>query len=161
MTQEYRRLEPLPLPNYQPGQALPQISPTGAENEVVEREAGWEWIGDTRRPEAKEHDDGISDLFEVGNNEDDTADLISVDIPKDILDVNERGSLDDLTDVSMEDILGDEETGQIPLEFTPDEEKQIREFNGENQQQYQKSSGRRPTSRNRITPDTSLGGMRG
>jgi len=103
-----------------------------------EREEGkWQWIGDPNRPEAEKFDDGISDLFEVGN-EDDTADLISVDIDKDILDVNERGSLDDLTSVSMEDILGDEETGQIPLEYSPDDE-EIREMP-------------MPQQRNRATP---------
>jgi len=76
---------------------------------------GWSWIGSPDRPEAKEHSDGVSDLFEVPA-EDDLSDLISVDIERDVID----GNLDDLTEVSEEDILGDEETGQVPLEYEPD-----------------------------------------
>jgi len=76
------------------------------------------WVGAPDTP--RQASDGISDLFEV-ETEDDTSDLISVDIDKDIIDANEEtGDLSDLVEVSEEDILGDEETGQVPLEYKPD-----------------------------------------
>ena len=124
-----------------------------------ESKPGWDWVGSPSRPEAKKFDDGISDLFEVGN-EDDTSDLVSVDIDKDIIDVSERGDLSDLTEVSTEDIMGDEETGQIPLEYTPDDEEMIQQFNGQRQQPRYRVAPRVST-RPRYTPPTSAGGMRG
>jgi len=125
-----------------------------------ESKPGWDWIGSPSRPEAKKHDDGISDLFEVGN-EDDTADLVSVDIDKDIIDTNERGDLSDLTEVSTEDIMGDEETGQVPLEYTPDDEEMLQEFNGQRQQPRYRVAPRVSTRPRYTPPETSLGGMRG
>ena len=58
-------------------------------------------------------DDGISDLFEV-DDDPDTDDLIEVDMEKDIID----GDLSDLTEVSEEDVLGDD-LGQVPRDVKP------------------------------------------
>jgi len=102
--EEQEMLEPVPEPVSAPELEINPV-PTSK----------WDWIGSPSRPEAQKSSDGISDLFEV-DNEDDTEDLISVDIEKDIID----GDLDDLTEVSEEDILGDEETGQVPLDYKPD-----------------------------------------
>lgn len=94
--------EPAPIPEPEPAPEPMQPSK-------------WNWIGSPSRPEAQEESDGISDLFRI-EDEDDTSDLISVDLEKDIID----GDLEDLTEVSEEDILGDEETGQVPLDYKPD-----------------------------------------
>jgi len=69
---------------------------------------GFHWVGAPDRPEAKEHSDGISDLFEVDTDAemDDVDDLVEVDFDKDIIDANEDGTLDDLVDVKQEDIMG-------------------------------------------------------
>jgi hypothetical protein len=100
--------EPVPeIPDPVPGVPDPEPSePSGSK---------WGWIGAPDHPDAQEHEDGISDLFEI-DSDDDTSDLISVDLEKDIVD----GNLDDLTEVSEEDIMGDEETGQVPLDYKPD-----------------------------------------
>ena len=79
---------------------------------------GWDWIGSPSRPEAKEHSDGISDLFtvtdeDVESSDEALSDLTDVDIEKDILDSDDDGSLDDLVSVTEEDIMGDE-MGQRP-----------------------------------------------
>jgi len=89
--------EPLPIPEVQSG-------------------SKWSWIGSPDRPEAQDYSDGISDLFEVGDDLIDTSDLIDVDMEADIMD----GDLSDLTEVSEEDIMGDPDTGQIPLDYRPD-----------------------------------------
>ena len=86
-----------------------------------ENKPGFMWVGDPNRPEAQKSSDGISDLFDPGT-EDDTSDLISVDMEGDIIDANpETGDLSDLVDVSEADILGDDETGQVPLDYHPDQ----------------------------------------
>lgn len=68
----------------------------------------WNWIGSPDRPEAKETSDGISDLFDVDNDQitDDVDELVDVDYEKDILDANDGGDLEDLVNVSNEDIMG-------------------------------------------------------
>jgi len=83
-----------------------------------ENKPGWEWVGSPSRPEAQEHSDGISDLFrvteeDVGASDEDLSDLTDVDIDRDIVDADEDGTLDDLVNVSDEDIMGDE-LGQRP-----------------------------------------------
>lgn len=79
----------------------------------------WSWIGSPDRPEAQEKSDGISDLFtvsaeDVGASDEDLSDLTDVDIDKDVLDADEDGSLDDLTEVTEADIMGDDDYGQRP-----------------------------------------------
>jgi len=69
-------------------------------------------------------DDGISDLFRV-DNEPDTDDLVAVDIERDILDANEDGDLSDLTEVSEDDILGDD-LGQTALNYKPRKTRRVR-----------------------------------
>ena len=66
-------------------------------------------------PEKKPKDD-MTDLFEVNREElTDTEDLVSVDIKKDIIDGDEEGTLDDITQVTEEDVMGDDLYGQSPL----------------------------------------------
>jgi len=66
-------------------------------------------------PKKKPKDD-MTDLFNIDSKEmTDTEDLISVDIKKDIIDGDEDGTLDDLTQVTKEDVMGDELYGQSPL----------------------------------------------
>jgi len=94
----------------------PQISPSVAENMAVapteepEQGSKWNWIGSPDRPEAQEHSDGISDLLEVNEGDFDETegvdDLVDVDFERDILDANENGDIEDLVNVSMEDIMG-------------------------------------------------------
>ena len=99
----------------------PVAMPVIASAPDLEQSSKWNWIGSPDRPEAQETDDGISDLFEVPSDLTDTQDLISVDVEGDIVEANPvTGDLSDLVDVSEEDILGDEETGQIPLDYKPD-----------------------------------------
>ena len=153
------------LERYNPPQSAqapaPQQDEFADEEQPQESKPGWEWIGSPNRPEAKKHEDGISDLFEVGGNEDDVSDLVEVDIDRDVIDTNERGSLDDLTEVSEADILGDEETGQVPLEYTPDEETEraINEFNGQRPQPRYRATPQRRATRPYNQPPT-MGGMR-
>jgi len=67
-------------------------------------------------PEEKQGDD-MSDLFEVDRDElTDTKDVVAVDIEKDVLDAGEDGSIEDVTTVTEEDIMGDDMYGQSPLE---------------------------------------------
>jgi hypothetical protein len=78
----------------------------------------WDWVGSTSRPEAQDTEDGISDLFrvtdeDVGASDDDLSDLTDVDMEHDILDADDDGTLNDLVDVTYEDIMGDER-GQRP-----------------------------------------------
>ena len=84
------------------------------EQQEPEQGGKWQWVGDNRRPEAQKVSDGISDLFEI-DDDPDTDDLVSVDIEKDIID----GDLSDLTEVSEDDILGDE-LGQSDLDYHPE-----------------------------------------
>jgi len=73
------------------------------------------WVGSPGASGKSE--DGISDLFDVSNKEeeDDLRDLTSVDVDADIIDADpDTGDLSDLTDVTEEDVLGDEDTGQFP-----------------------------------------------
>jgi hypothetical protein len=107
---------------------------------------GWNWIGSPDREEAQESSDGISDLFEVDGDMTDTQDLVSVDIERDILDAGPDGDLSDLVEVSDEDIMGDEETGQIPLDYKPDLPRR-------------KTLPRYRRSLPRYEPPTSLGGL--
>ena len=70
----------------------------------------WDWVGSDKRPEAAEHSDGISDLLEVNEGDFDETegvdDLVDVDFERDILDANENGDIEDLVNVSMEDVMG-------------------------------------------------------
>ena len=127
-----------------PQDELPTPAPISEEEsqEQLESEQGgkWQWVGDSNRPEAQKSDDGISDLFEVDSN-DDTSDLVSVDLERDIID----GDLSDLTEVSEDDILGDD-LGQTDLDYRPEPQRQI---------------SRRPTRRvvRRYVPPTNVGGI--
>lgn len=96
----------------------PIVVPEPVPAPEAEQSDKWNWIGSPDRLEAKEHSDGISDLFtvnaeDVGASDEDLSDLTDVDIEKDILDADEDGSLDDLVDVTEDDIMGDE-LGQRP-----------------------------------------------
>lgn len=131
----------LPVP--QPPEPEPE-EPTN-EEQPEENKPGWDWIGSPSRPEAEEHDDGISDLFEVsdedvGASDEDLSDLTDVDIERDIIDADEDGTLDDLTTVTEDDIMGDE-LGQRPSR-PPSQQRRAK---------------RRAQSR--YQPPTSLGGM--
>ena len=144
-TEERELFEPAPIPAPVPvitPEPMPEPEPAPAQG------SRWDWVGSPSRPEAQETEDGISDLFEVPGDLTDTQDLISVDIEKDILDAGPEGDLSDLVEVSEEDILGDEETGQIPLDYKPDLPK--------------RSTVRRlPRRSTRNYPlDTSMGGFR-
>lgn len=106
-----------PAPETIPAPVLAEPLP---EPELVPEPQGskWDWIGSPSRPEAQEEDDGISDLFrvtaeDVGASDEDLSDLTDVDMEKDILDAGPDGTLDDLVDVTEEDIMGDE-LGQRP-----------------------------------------------
>jgi len=73
------------------------------------------WVGAPDAP--GQANDGLSDLFSTHNIDeaDDLRDLTEVDVDRDIIDADEdSGDLSDLTDVTEEDVLGDEETGQFP-----------------------------------------------
>jgi hypothetical protein len=99
-------LEPAPVPA--PAPTL-ELEPQGSK---------WDWVGSPSRPEAQVEDDGISDLFrvtdeDVGASDDDLSDLTDVDMERDVLDAGPDGSLDDLVDVTEEDIMGDDR-GQRP-----------------------------------------------
>lgn len=133
---------------------LTEPEPTPEPEPVPEPQSGskWNWIGNPDRPEAQKVSDGISDLFEVPSDLTDTNDLVSVDIDRDIIDANEEtGDLSDLVDVSEEDILGDEETGQVPLDYHPDYPPDMQ----------QRPVARRPVRyTRRYPPDSSMRGMR-
>lgn len=69
------------------------------------------------QPEEEKKGDDMSDLFEVDRKDIlDTDDVVAVDVEEDILDADEGGSLDSVVTVTDEDIMGDEEYGQSPLE---------------------------------------------
>ena len=73
----------------------------------------------TEQPEQPEKKkDNMSDLFNVDPEDllDGADDLVTVDMEKDILDADEDGSIDDVTTVTEEDIMGDELYGQSPLD---------------------------------------------
>jgi len=116
------------MPNDNQGNYYPPPTsvPAQASGEVVEevieeqpsQESKWGWVGSPNTPDAKKHDDGISDLFEV-DNDPDTADLLTVDVDEDIID----GPLDDLVDVTEDDIMGDE-LGQTDLDYKPEPPRQ-------------------------------------
>jgi len=78
----------------------PEREPEGGEK--------WTWIGDKRHPDGKESSDGISDLFEVNEDDllDDPDDVTDLDYEVDVLDAGEDGTLDDLVNVSQEDVMG-------------------------------------------------------
>ena len=119
--------EPIPLP----------IEEEQPEEEEVK--PGWDWIGSDSRPEAKKSSDGISDLFEVDVEAemDDVDELVDVDFEKDILDANENGDLEDLVNVSDEDIMGVAPKPKPRYRLAP-----------------------RRSIRSRYIPPTSMGGMR-
>ena len=100
-----------------PLQIPEEINEPLPEDAIDQDETGAVWVGS---PEAAKSDDGISDLFEV-DSDSDTDDLVSVDMETDIID----GPLDDLTDVSEKDIMGDE-IGQVPLEHQPNKKRIVR-----------------------------------
>lgn len=92
MTSErFDEIEPTPLP------PLPEPLPE-------ERTGRLQWIGDSR---SATHDDGISDLYETGTEEDleDTEELVDVDLEGDILDTDEDGSINSLVDVSSDEVI--------------------------------------------------------
>ena len=121
----------------QPEQEFTEPPPQEGTGETV-------WIGAPDAP--RQASDGISDLFDPGT-EDDTSDLVSVNFEEDIIDANpETGDLSDLVDVSEDDVLGDEETGQMPLNYRPAPQ-QVRRV-------------QRRTSPSRYTPPTSVRGQR-
>lgn len=83
--------------------------------------------------------DGMEDLFRVDREELlDTEDLGKVDMNRDIIDANEAGNLDDLTEVDNEDIMGNI-YGQSPLDSAT-----IR--------RYRKKAARQTQPRFAITP---------
>ena len=101
---ESSRISPEPIP-------VPEMIPEPITSK-------WDWIGSPSRPEAQGEDDGISDLFrvtdeDVGASDEDLSDLTDVDMEHDILDADDDGTLNDLVDVTEEDIMGDE-LGQRP-----------------------------------------------
>ena len=116
-----------------------------SEEQPVE-ESKWGWVGSDSHPEAKENEDGISDLFKATDQEEideDMRDLTDVDIEKDVLDADDDGTLDSLTDVTRADVMGDEEITEVPR-----------------QPRYRRVAPRRIV-RPRYQPPTSAGGMRG
>lgn len=127
------------------GQEMLVPEPLPAPEPDPEPQTGkWDWVGSPSRPEAKEQSDGISDLFTVDDEDIDAGEgveeLVSVDIERDILDADEDGGLDDLVDVTEEDIMGSVDYGQPPSR-----------------------NSRRLSKRKRAQtqPPTSSGGMRG
>ena len=91
--------------------------------------SSWNWVGSPDRPEAQEESDGISDLFrvtdeDVGASDEDLSDLTDVDMERDILDADEDGTLDDLVNVTEEDIMGDDR-GQRPSK-PPSQQRRVR-----------------------------------
>ena len=100
------RLEPVAEPDeesIEEGEELVEQE----EQEQPEGDKKTVWVGSPDAP--RKADDGISDLFEGPNLEEedeDMADLTEVDFEKDILDAGDDGTLDDLTSVSQEDIIG-------------------------------------------------------
>ena len=96
--------------------AMPELAPEPVP--LPPPSGGWDWVGSPSRPEAQQEDDGISDLFrvtdeDVGASDEDLSDLTDVDMENDILDAGPDGTLNDLIDVTEEDIMGDE-LGQRP-----------------------------------------------
>lgn len=81
------------------------------------------------KPEEEKKGDDMSDLFEVNREElADTEDVIKVDPDKDILDADEDGTLDDLTEVTEEDVMGDKMYGQTPLEGAPSQRRNKKKY---------------------------------
>ena len=71
----------------------------------------------TEQPEPAKKKDDMADLFNVDRNDLlDTEDLIKVDMNRDIIDANSEGDLSDLTEVTKDDVMGDEFYGQTPLD---------------------------------------------
>jgi len=148
MTEEFRAVPQTPQTEQSLFPTVPEPPQQQfADEQEQESKPGWDWIGSPSRPEAKENSDGISDLFrvteeDVGASDEDLSDLTDVDMEKDILDADEDGSLDDLVNVTQEDIMGSEEYGQRPS----------------------KPPSRQARSRYRITPryqpPASMGGFR-
>ncbi len=107
---------PIPVPELEPA---PQQFVAKQEQPEQESKSRWNWVGSPDRTEAQEESDGISDLFrvtaeDVGASDEDLSDLTDVDIERDILDADKDGSLDDLTEVTEADIMGDDDFGQRP-----------------------------------------------
>lgn len=105
------------------------------------------WIGDASRPEAQEKD-GVSDLF-APETDPDTDDVVNVSVDEDVIDADiPENPLGDLLDTTEDDILGDEETGQIPLNTDARSRRQ--------REMAKRLRQRRPPS----SPDASVSGLR-
>lgn len=89
MTMDYRLPQPAPMPQPMP---IP------------------EYDEDMEKPVRSDiASDGVSDLLygpDIEEEEEDLDDLVTVDYEEDILDAGDDGSLDDLVNVSAEDIMG-------------------------------------------------------
>ena len=96
-------ITPIPLPD---PIELEEIADEVDEQERPDRDGRVSWVGSDAAPQKA--DDGISDLFEfdVEAEMEDVDDLVDVDFEKDILDADENGGLEDLVNVSQEDIVG-------------------------------------------------------
>jgi len=127
----------------------PEMLEDEGEEQPQEGEGKAVWVGAPDAP--RQANDGISDLFETGSidESDDLRDLTEVDVDRDIIDADEdSGDLSDLTDVTEEDVLGDEFTGQFP-DATPARQRMMK--------RAVRPPARRPI---RYIPPTSAGGMR-
>jgi len=140
---------PVPVPTPEP-ELEPELEESDDGREQLQEQTqkpkrGWNWIGSPSRPEAKKHKDGISDLFEVGfdNDLEDVNDLVTVDIKRDVVDVGHDGTLDDLVDVFPEDIMGVNSIGQKPSR------KQLRKLRAE--RKARRSASEFSTSVRRVT----------
>ena len=118
-TPDGRRI-PIPSPVQEPigeGEPIIEDEVGGQESQSApehprSKSDSWKWVGSER--EEEDAPDGVSDLFEVNDEDilDDVDSLTDVDMEKDILDAGEDGTLDDLTTVTEEDIMGSKDYGQ-------------------------------------------------
>lgn len=83
----------------------------------MEEELQIEQVSPEEVEEKPKPKDDFSDLFDA-YIEPDTEDVVSVDIDKDVIDTDEDGTIDSLTEVSEEDVMGDE-LGQSDLDYKP------------------------------------------
>ena len=103
-----------PAPTPAPDELADEVVQEQLQEQEQESKPGWQWVGDERRPEAKESSDGISDLFAVSDEDvlDDVEELVEVDMDRDVIDAGEDGTLGDLVNVTEEDIMGSGEYNQ-------------------------------------------------